>query len=201
MCQAALASLFTISDQRLPAPDHSAQTGYPSRACDSSHASKTAKVYIRRTLPRPLRASRHSAATAPSISAATITSPTGNPFVGPGNAAGQPLVFTVSASGYTAGDQVFIAGDCAGLYISNGEDLSPDPTQVRKRGSWTPIERGRPYVTELDLTFSEAAKDLTEPVPLMSIGKDQLVARVAGVRANGKLQVGFQHYPAHISLS
>ncbi|MGZ6969325.1 MAG: hypothetical protein ACXVKN_16475 [Acidimicrobiia bacterium] len=53
-------------------------------------------------------------ATAPSVSAATITSPTGNPFVVPGNAAGQPLAFTVSATGYTAGDQVFIE-QCDGV--------------------------------------------------------------------------------------
>lgn len=90
------------------------------------------------------------------------------------------------------GDQIFIAGDCAGLYISNGEDLSPDPTQVYKRGSWIPIERGRPYVNDLDLTFSDAAKSLTEPIPLMTIGDDQLRARIAKVTRNGKLWVGFE---------
>ncbi|MGZ4799429.1 MAG: putative Ig domain-containing protein [Acidimicrobiia bacterium] len=41
-------------------------------------------------------------------SAATITSPTGDPFVVPGNAAGNPQPFTVTASGYSAGSQVFI---------------------------------------------------------------------------------------------
>jgi hypothetical protein len=39
---------------------------------------------------------------------ATITSPAGNPFTVPGNAAGDPQPFTVSASGYTADSNVFI---------------------------------------------------------------------------------------------
>lgn len=55
-----------------------------------------------------------SVATAPTVFAATITSPTGNPFVVPGNAAGQPQPFTVSASGYASGDQVFIE-QCDGV--------------------------------------------------------------------------------------
>jgi hypothetical protein len=53
-------------------------------------------------------------AAAPSAFAATITSPTGNPFIVPANAAGQPVAFTVSASGYNAGDQVFIE-QCDGV--------------------------------------------------------------------------------------
>ena len=41
-------------------------------------------------------------------SAATITTPTGDPFVVPGDAGGNPQPFTVSASGYAAGSNVFI---------------------------------------------------------------------------------------------
>ncbi len=40
--------------------------------------------------------------------AATITTPTGNPFVVPGDGAGNPLPFTISASGYTADSNVFV---------------------------------------------------------------------------------------------
>ena len=54
-------------------------------------------------------------ASSPSAFAATaITTPTGNPFIVPGNAAGQPVAFTVTASGFTAGDQVFIE-QCDGV--------------------------------------------------------------------------------------
>lgn len=47
-------------------------------------------------------------ATAPSAFAGTVAAPTGNPFVVAGNASGQPQPFTVTASGYGAGSQVFI---------------------------------------------------------------------------------------------
>ena len=89
-------------------------------------------------------------------------------------------------------DEIFITGDCAGLYISNGEDLSPDPDRQLERGSWTPIERGRPYHNRLTLTFSNAAADLTEPIRLMSAGHDQIVARVDRLLKNGKLVVHFE---------
>jgi hypothetical protein len=89
-------------------------------------------------------------------------------------------------------DQIFIAGDCAGLYISNGEDLAADPERVYERGSWTPIERGRPYLTVLDLTFSDAALNLTEPIPLIGAGRDRIVARVVDDAPGGKLRVQFE---------
>jgi hypothetical protein len=56
-------------------------------------------------------------ATAPPVLAATITAPTGNPFIVPGNAAGQPQAFTVSASGFVAGDLVFVE-QCDGVAVS-----------------------------------------------------------------------------------
>lgn len=46
--------------------------------------------------------------------AATITSPTGNPFVVPGNAAGPPQAFTVTESGFPADTVVFIE-QCDGV--------------------------------------------------------------------------------------
>jgi hypothetical protein len=48
-----------------------------------------------------------------SASAATITTPTGNPFVVPGDALGNPVPFTVAASGYTQGQLVYVE-ECDG---------------------------------------------------------------------------------------
>jgi hypothetical protein len=44
----------------------------------------------------------------PAAGAATITTPTGNPFVVPADAGGNPQAFTVSASGYPADANVFV---------------------------------------------------------------------------------------------
>jgi hypothetical protein len=68
---------------------------------------------------------------APSASAATITTPTGNPFVVPGNVSGQPQSFTVTASGFPAGSPVFIE-QCDGVPTT---DVSWDPTQNCDLGS------------------------------------------------------------------
>lgn len=70
-------------------------------------------------------------AIAPSAGAATVTSPTGNPFIVPGNASGQPQAFTVSASGYVADDQVFIE-QCDGVAPTT---VGWDPTQNCDLGS------------------------------------------------------------------
>ena len=70
-------------------------------------------------------------AIAPSAGAATVTSPTGNPYVVPGNASGQPLAFTVSASGYAPDDQVFIE-QCDGVAPTA---IGWDPSQNCDLGS------------------------------------------------------------------
>ncbi len=45
---------------------------------------------------------------ASSASASTITSPSGSPFAVPGDAGGNPQPFTISATGFTAGANVFV---------------------------------------------------------------------------------------------
>jgi hypothetical protein len=44
----------------------------------------------------------------PASAATSITAPTGNPYVVPGNAGGDPLPFNVAASGFAAGGNVYI---------------------------------------------------------------------------------------------
>jgi hypothetical protein len=69
----------------------------------------------------------------PSASNATITTPTGNPYVVAGNASGQPQSFTVTASGFPATSPVFIE-QCDGVATT---DPSWDVTQ-KCQGSGTP---------------------------------------------------------------
>ncbi len=82
-------------------------------------------------------------AIAPSAGAATVTSPTGNPYVVPGNASGQPQAFTVSASGYAPDDQVFIeqcdgvAPTAVGWDPSQNCDLGSSPASAIASASGT----------------------------------------------------------------
>ena len=50
----------------------------------------------------------------PASAATVITAPTGNPFVVPGNAGGDPLPFTVTTTGFAADTSVYIE-QCDGV--------------------------------------------------------------------------------------
>ena len=60
----------------------------------------------------------------PASAATSITAPTGNPYVVPGNAGGDPIPFTVTASGFAAGSNVFIE-QCDGV-LPDRRRLGPD---------------------------------------------------------------------------
>ena len=68
--------------------------------------------------------------------AGTITSPSTNPYTVPGDATGTPLSFTVTASGYTPGTQVYIeqcdgvASSVSGWAPTDHCDLGTSPSAV-----------------------------------------------------------------------
>jgi hypothetical protein len=78
---------------------------------------------------------------APSASAATITSPAGNPYVVPGDASGQPQSFTVTASGFAANTPVFIeqcdgvSATDAGWDVTQNCDLGSSPAPATSNAS------------------------------------------------------------------
>lgn len=80
-------------------------------------------------------------ASATPAGAATITAPTGNPFVVPGDVGGNPLKFTVSASGFAVSTNVFVeqcdgaSPTSVGWDPTTNCDLGSSPAPVVSDGS------------------------------------------------------------------
>ena len=65
-------------------------------------------------------------------------------------------------------DQLFIVGDCSGLYISNGESYQAVPKQELQHYTWLPVERGPDVVHIFEMTFRgpHLGRDLPRACPL-----------------------------------
>ena len=65
--------------------------------------------------------------------------------------------------------QLMVIGDCAGLYISNGEDYSTVPKQQFQRTTWSTVELGSPFQHAFKIGVGPA--DGTTSVPLVTAGR------------------------------
>ncbi|HVM63686.1 MAG TPA: hypothetical protein VMU14_02410 [Acidimicrobiales bacterium] len=75
-------------------------------------------------------------------------------------------------------DQIFVVGDCAGLYVSNGEDYSTIPEQQYERAVWDPVEFGPGYYNEAKVRFG--GPDTGAGVPVLTVGGDTVALRPDG---------------------
>jgi hypothetical protein len=86
---------------------------------------------------------------------------------------------------YAPADQLFVVGNCASLYISDGEgspdshisdgEGSPDslsfpPYAIFQRLVWYPVELGPGFHHTLELTFHGPVQELGQSVPLATVG-------------------------------
>jgi len=69
-------------------------------------------------------------------------------------------------------DELFIVGDCSGLYISNGDSYQPVPKQYLQHYTWLPVERGPDVIHTFRMTFRgpDFAARLSAPVTLATLG-------------------------------
>ncbi len=87
-------------------------------------------------------------------------------------------------------DQLFVVGNCDGLYVSNGEDYRTVPMQQFQRATWMAAERGPGFSHTLALTFNRAVGGPPRLAPLVSIGDSTLyVVTVPGDK--GTVRVSF----------
>jgi hypothetical protein len=75
-------------------------------------------------------------------------------------------------------DEIFIVGNCAGLYVSNGEDYSTVPSQQHERAVWDLAEYGPGYYNLFGLRFEGPATGAS--VPVLSVGGDTVAIRPDG---------------------
>ena len=67
--------------------------------------------------------------------------------------------------------QLYVIGDCSGLYISNGENYSTVPQQQYERTTWLPAELGQPFEHTFRLTVNVPRTPAKESVPVLRTGK------------------------------
>lgn len=84
--------------------------------------------------------------------------------------------------------ELYVVGDCSGMYISTGEDFSTVPTQQYERATWYPVGFGKPYEHTFRVTVKTPPSGGAESVALVSAGNYTLRLSAAPTRtANGVL--------------
>jgi hypothetical protein len=79
--------------------------------------------------------------------------------------------------------QVFMVGDCSGLYVASGISEAEVPGLLADHYSWIPVEQSPAYTRLISFTFNRPGKYFTKPVTLMTYGASSLVLRPAGTDA------------------
>jgi hypothetical protein len=67
--------------------------------------------------------------------------------------------------------QLYIIGNCDGLYISSGESYATVPSEQFQRATWMPVERGHGFVHTFRITVARAVSGGPESTPLVDAGK------------------------------
>jgi hypothetical protein len=91
-------------------------------------------------------------------------------------------------------NEVFVIGNCAGLYISSGVRFDTVPTFQIERSTWIPVEQGSSFTTSMNVTFNTSPSKLGAGFPIFSIGLDTVFLQSAG---HGRVQaaLGDPRYP------
>jgi hypothetical protein len=87
---------------------------------------------------------------------------------------GHPLQGRVRRGGalppWAPAGQLYVIGNCSGLYVSNGENYSTVPSQQYTRTTWLPVELGRPFQHAFRLRVRVSRTLTKESVPLLRTG-------------------------------
>ena len=73
--------------------------------------------------------------------------------------------------------ELFIAGNCSGLYYSTGQTYKDVPGQQLMHWTWVPIQQGPGIAHTIDVTFNTDQRYLTHPVPILTFGGASLYLR------------------------
>ena len=98
-----------------------------------------------------------------------ISDLTGHPLQG-------RLVRGSSLPPWAPAGQLYVIGDCSGLYISNGENYSTVPSQQYTRTTWLTVELGQPFQHTFQLTVKVPRTNTRESVPVLRTGKYAVTA-------------------------
>lgn len=99
-------------------------------------------------------------------------------------------------------DQLYVVGDCDGLYISNGENYSTVPSQQFGRMTWMTVELGHGFEHSFDVTFSNRlGAGGTQSLPLITVGPTVVSINAAPTSHRGRILMYFSLHEHGRSIS
>jgi hypothetical protein len=85
--------------------------------------------------------------------------------------------------------QLFLAGQCSGLYLSTGNSMKDVPGQQIQHLTWLPVEEAADMTHTIGYTFHRPVSDLTGPVTILTYGSSKLVLLPAPKKFQFYLQI------------
>jgi len=82
---------------------------------------------------------------------------------------------------YAPGDTLFVAGNCRAIYLSNGETFATTLQQLKQR-TWIPLETPSSFRNKFLITVHASPTKLTQPLRLMTIGRNTIELASDGPR-------------------
>jgi hypothetical protein len=92
--------------------------------------------------------------------------------------------------------ELFMVGNCSGLYFSSGISNVSVPGSLIDHVSWLPVEQNPSFTRQIWFTFNHPAKDFTKPVTLLTFGASSLVLQPQG---RDNFRVALEHSGTSIS--
>jgi hypothetical protein len=90
--------------------------------------------------------------------------------------------------------QLYVIGDCDGLYISNGENYVTVPSEQFIRTTWMTVERGHAFQHTFRVTVRRPTAGVTESVTLVSAGKSTLALSATPMADPNRVRLTFGLY-------
>jgi hypothetical protein len=87
--------------------------------------------------------------------------------------------------------ELYIIGNCDGLYISNGENYSTIPSQQFTRATWMAVQRGHAFQRTFSVTAHHLVASASQWLPMLGVGPDTVSAKATPSRFAGRVQVSF----------
>ncbi len=88
--------------------------------------------------------------------------------------------------------QLFVIGDCDGLYYSTGESYATVPAQQYTRATWLPVQYGHAFQRTFAVTAHHLVTHGAEWMPLLHVGPGTVSAKATPSRYPGRVEVSFE---------
>ncbi len=98
-------------------------------------------------------------------------------------------------------NELYIVGQCEGLYISTGEDVSSVPTQEYQRQTWMNVQEGPAFEHTVKITFGHAQAKGAPPIGLVRAGQSTIYFTTSKTSLPGYLFVAFGEQDPRFSIA